>query len=130
MNKFFTGFINIGEKVTYLVEKLKGKLFCFPNWKLQCNENTTFFIIGIRPQVTYKPHCHCQNSSPLENGIYAVAIINKTLLHNGNCPIKSLITEMGVAHTMEIDLVAIECSWQIADLFLFYFHEMKNVYKE
>ena len=29
-----------------------------------------------------------------------IAIINKTLLHNGNYPITNLITEMGVAHTM------------------------------
>ena len=52
------------------------------------------------PQVIYKPHCHYQNFSPLANGVYLKAIINKTLLRNGNCPITNLITKMGVANTV------------------------------
>ena len=36
---------------------------------------------------------------PLANGVYLIAIINKTLLHIGNCPIADPIAEIGVAHT-------------------------------
>ena len=42
-----------------------------------------------------------QNFSPLANVVYLIAIINKTPLRNGNCPIMNLITKMGVAHTVE-----------------------------
>ena len=50
------------------------------------------------PQVIYKPHCHYyRNCSPLVNGVYLTAIINKTPLRNENCPITNLISEMGVA---------------------------------
>ena len=52
------------------------------------------------PQVIYKPHCHYQNSSLLANGVYFIAIINKTPLRNGNCPIMNLIIEIGVSHTV------------------------------
>ena len=52
------------------------------------------------PQVIYKPHCHYQNFSPLANGVYLIAIINKTPLRNGNCPITGPLAEMGVAHTV------------------------------
>ena len=52
------------------------------------------------PQVMYKPRCHYQNYSPLANGVYLIAIINKTPMCNGNCPITNLITEMRVADTM------------------------------
>ena len=45
-----------------------------------------------RTQVIYKPHCHHQNFSPLAKGVYLIAIINKTLLRNGNCPIMNLNT--------------------------------------
>jgi hypothetical protein len=52
------------------------------------------------PQVIYKPHCHYQNFSPLANGVYLIAIINKPSLRNGNYPITDPIAEMGVAHTV------------------------------
>ncbi len=52
----------------------------------------------ILPQVIYKPHFHYQNFFPLANGVYLIAIINKTLLPYGNNPITNLITEMGVAN--------------------------------
>ena len=52
------------------------------------------------PQVIYKPHCHYQNFSPLANGLYLIAIINKTPLHNGNYPIMDPIADMGVAHAL------------------------------
>ena len=45
------------------------------------------------PQVIYKPHCHYQNFSPLANGVYLIAIINKTPLPNETNP----IAKMGVA---------------------------------
>ena len=51
-------------------------------------------------QVIYKPHCHYQNFSPLTNRVYLIAIIDKTPLRNGNCPVINLITQMGVAHTV------------------------------
>ena len=44
------------------------------------------------PQVIYKPHCHLPKFSQLANGVYFIAIINKILLCNGNCPITNLIT--------------------------------------
>ena len=34
------------------------------------------------------------------NGVYLIAIINKTPLHNGNCPILDPTTKMGLAHTV------------------------------
>ena len=37
-----------------------------------------------------------QTPLPLPDGVYLIAIINKTPLGKGNC----LITEMGVAHTV------------------------------
>ena len=52
------------------------------------------------PQMTYKTHCHYQNVSPLANEVYLIAIINKTPLRNGYCPVTNLITELGVAHTV------------------------------
>ena len=33
---------------------------------------------------------------PISQQVYLIAIINKTPLRNGNCPITNLITEMGV----------------------------------
>ena len=32
--------------------------------------------------------------------VYRIAIINKTPLHNGNCPITDPIAKMGVAHNI------------------------------
>ena len=55
---------------------------------------------SIPPQVIYKPHCQYQNFSPLVNKVYLIAIINKTPLRNGNCPITDPIAKMGVAHTV------------------------------
>ena len=57
-------------------------------------------IISNYAPTDLQPHCHYQIFSPLANGVYLIAIINKTSLCNGNCPIMNLITEMGVAHTM------------------------------
>jgi hypothetical protein len=37
---------------------------------------------------------------PIGQQVYRIAIINKTQLRNGNCPITNLITKMGVAHTV------------------------------
>jgi hypothetical protein len=45
-------------------------------------------------------HCHYQKFSLLANVVYLIAIINKTPLRNGNCPITDPIAEMGVAHTV------------------------------
>ena len=63
-------------------------------------------MTSLGVQVIYKPRCHYQNFSPLANWVYFIAIIYKTPLHNGNCPITNLITEMGVAHTVGL------CHWQ------------------
>ena len=50
-----------------------------PNTKFQ----PSVFITVLKreetawPQVFYKPHCQYQNFSPLANGVYLIAIINK-----------------------------------------------------
>ena len=49
------------------------------------------------PQYVQNPHYSNHDFSPLVNCVYIIAIINKTTLYNGNCP----ITKMGVAHTTE-----------------------------
>ena len=48
------------------------------------------------------PHCMCQPTLRIIIifPIGLMVLINKTLLHNGNCPIMDPITKMGVAHTM------------------------------
>ena len=42
--------------------------------------------------------------SPFANSVYLIIIINKILLHNGNCPISDPITEIGVAHAVGLEV--------------------------
>ena len=85
-----------------------------------------------KPQVIYKPHCHSQNFSPLANGVYLIAIINKTTLGNGNCPITNVIAEMRVAHTGGHNPISCTCQMLLKikeskRIYNFYFWTLKKI---
>ena len=46
------------------------------------------------PQSLWKPNYSKHEFSPLANGVYFEVIIDKTKLHNGNCPITRLRSYM------------------------------------
>ena len=53
---------------------------------------------------------------------YLIAIINKTPLRNGNCPITNLITKMGVAHTVGPWITTLHThTWLVGWLLAIYF---------
>ena len=54
----------------------------------------------ISPKWSTNPIAITRIFSHWPTGVYLIAIINKTQLPNGNCPITNVITEMGVAHTV------------------------------
>ena len=56
------------------------------------------------PQRTYKPHKGYHDFSPFSNGVYFIAIVSKSTLHNGTRPITDLITKMGVQIRWDYDI--------------------------
>ena len=56
--------------------------------------------MAVLPRFTMLYLAPSDLQTPLANGVYFTVIINKTPLHNGNCPITNLIAEMGVEHTV------------------------------